>query len=105
MQCKYMRFGGKCNNGDNCSFAHSSAEQVPLLGSCKSWSLCINFAKDACLAGDNCMYVHDKSNLNKFKTAMCRRFLQYGYCDRGMYCSYAHHSRELVTLATEWTDF
>ncbi|QLI60770.1 mRNA decay activator protein [Scale drop disease virus] len=56
-----------------------------------------------CIHGDSCKYAHsiDELRINtsitqhRYKTVMCRNFVQNGFCEYRTYCTFAHDITEL----------
>lgn len=62
--CKFY-FAGKCSRGEDCTFAHSKEQLLPLVDLRKG-SLCFDFEfRGCCDNGDSCKFAHGKSDLRQ----------------------------------------
>ena len=86
--CKNVLEQGHCQHGDNCKYAHSSAElraKKPT-GMMGMVSPMVNSAMEAM-----------KRKRDNVKTVLCTNFSNYGECQFGDNCNFAHGPEELVS--------
>jgi len=87
---------GKCERGEQCSYAHSSKEVQGNPDLTKT-RLCKNFLRQKCF-DQNCKYAHGQDDLRSteavYKTVLCRWFAR-GGCKLGSSCRHAHSIEEL----------
>ena len=85
---------GNCRSGTRCAFSHERGgstkpeDAVPL---CKFHS-----SKVGCTFGDRCHFRHTESNSWSFivssSSGICREFEEYGQCQYGKDCNFAHRT-------------
>jgi len=94
--CKFF-LQGRCENGDRCSYAHTSGE-VRHKPDLTRTSLCKNIAQSGTCEDPTCRFAHSENQLcathGFFKMKMCS-FAQSGRCRHGATCRFAHSPDEL----------
>lgn len=62
--------------------------------------VCRYFLKNECKKGENCEFKHSDDQIKtKYKTKLCKNFLESSFCKYKDQCSYAHGEKELKMAA------
>uniref|UniRef100_A0A914DNT5 C3H1-type domain-containing protein n=1 Tax=Acrobeloides nanus TaxID=290746 RepID=A0A914DNT5_9BILA len=118
--CQKFAFTGHCPYREQCRYAHGQHElrypanlqnlgqqmvranfQKRITYDAYKTMICQSFMHGQCQYGNDCRFAHGTHELRlpkpqhpKYKTAMCRNFLQSGTCSYGSRCAFIHERRE-----------
>jgi len=94
--CKFF-MQGRCDSGDNCSYAHSPSD-LRIKPNLEKTSKCKNIIKFGVCNDESCRFAHTEEELRAthgfFKMKMCG-FVSSGRCKRGAACRFAHSKTEM----------
>lgn len=101
--CKYF-MQGRCQKGDECSFAHGTLE-LQVRPNLDKTSMCRVQLNGGKCTDPVCTFAHHPSELRStsafYKTKLCRYHLSPTGCKLGAACRHAHTKEELGTPITE----
>ena len=97
--CKNVTEKGHCNFGDNCQYAHSSAElrpKNPMGMMASKMGGMAGMGQMAGMAGMGATNMF-KRKRDLVKTVLCTNYSSYGECQFGDNCNFAHGPEELAS--------